>query len=516
MTTDRAGMLMPSASVSVANTTFTRPAGERLLDRLLHRRHHPRVVGGEARLEPGEPLVVARARRGRRRRGRRSWRRRSRGCGPVRAGSVRRSPAARHCSTAWSQPLRLKMNAIAGSIASAASSSTVSTRLGVRSRVRGRPAPAGVAGVAGVEAGGVGVGAQLAVGPGDERRQQVELVGAPLPDEVEVLELDRAVLLDDRRGARRAPSRSRPRPPRRSTPSPRGTRGHLGREVDDDLLPHRPAVAVLEVVHLVEHDVAQALERGRRRVDHVAQHLGGHHHDRCVAVDRVVAGEQTDACAAVARGRGRRTSGSTAPSAAWCRRPCRPRRARASIAYSATSVLPEPVGAATSTLSPASSASSASPLELVEREPAPGFEGWPARATRPAQGVEVVGRRAWCGDRGGGRAGDGGRRAAGHGRRGRDRGGHRRADPSRGSGRRNHTSAAVTTITASDASTAMTTSRRSRGGFHAGPASAALALGAHARSVSSLQDPPDDDRSLVEDVHGDGHREQRVRVLARA
>ena len=33
-------------------------------------------------------------------------------------------------------------------------------------------------------------------------------------------------------------------------------------------------------------------------------------------------------------------------------------------------------------------------------------------------------------------------------------------------GRRNHTRLAVTTITASDASTAMTTSRRSRGGLH--------------------------------------------------
>ena len=59
MTTERAGMLMPSARVSVANTTFTSPGGERLLDRLLHRRHHARVVRGEPGLEAGEPLVVA-------------------------------------------------------------------------------------------------------------------------------------------------------------------------------------------------------------------------------------------------------------------------------------------------------------------------------------------------------------------------------------------------------------------------------------------------------------------------
>ena len=32
-------------------------------------------------------------------------------------------------------------------------------------------------------------------------------------------------------------------------------------QVDDHLLPHRAAGAVLEVVHLVEHDVAQAVER---------------------------------------------------------------------------------------------------------------------------------------------------------------------------------------------------------------------------------------------------------------
>ena len=47
-----------------------------------------------------------------------------------------------------------------------------------------------------------------------------------------------------------------------------------------------PAVGVLEVVDLVEHHVAQVAQRRRARVDHVAQHLGGHHHDRGVAVDR--------------------------------------------------------------------------------------------------------------------------------------------------------------------------------------------------------------------------------------
>jgi hypothetical protein len=79
--------------------------------------------------------------------------------------------------------------------------------------------------------------------------------------------------------------------------------GHRGRqadqvdprvEVDDHLLPHRAPVGVLEVVDLVEDDVAQPLEGGRGAVDHVAQHLGGHHHHRRLAVDGVVAGEKPD------------------------------------------------------------------------------------------------------------------------------------------------------------------------------------------------------------------------------
>ena len=58
-TTERAGMLMPSASVSVANTTWTRPADEELLDDLLEGRQHPRVVRGDPATETLEPLVIA-------------------------------------------------------------------------------------------------------------------------------------------------------------------------------------------------------------------------------------------------------------------------------------------------------------------------------------------------------------------------------------------------------------------------------------------------------------------------
>ena len=74
---------------------------------------------------------------------------------------------------------------------------------------------------------------------------------------------------------------------------------HGLREVDDDLLPHRAAEAVGEVVHLVHHDVAQAAQRRRVGVEHVAEHLGRHHDDARVAVDVRVAGEQPDLVGAV-------------------------------------------------------------------------------------------------------------------------------------------------------------------------------------------------------------------------
>ena len=75
---------------------------------------------------------------------------------------------------------------------------------------------------------------------------------------------------------------------------------HLLGQVQDDLLPHRAAHPVGQEVHLVHHDVRKSVQRIRTRVEHVAQHLGGHHHHRRVAVDRLVAGQQPDALRAVA------------------------------------------------------------------------------------------------------------------------------------------------------------------------------------------------------------------------
>ena len=73
-------------------------------------------------------------------------------------------------------------------------------------------------------------------------------------------------------------------------------RNHPNRvgQMDDDLFPNRTAKPVGEVMHLVHHHIAEAAQRRRLRVNHVPQHLGGHHDDGRVAVDRVVSGEQPD------------------------------------------------------------------------------------------------------------------------------------------------------------------------------------------------------------------------------
>jgi hypothetical protein len=120
----------------------------------------------------------------------------------------------------------------------------------------------------------------------------VDALGAAVAHQVEVLELDGAALLDDRH--RRPPDGLHPVGELLGV-GDGGGQAHevdLGRGVDDDLLPHRAPVGVLEVVDLVEHHVAQPVEGRRAGVDHVAEDLGGHHDDGGVAVDGVVAGEE--------------------------------------------------------------------------------------------------------------------------------------------------------------------------------------------------------------------------------
>ncbi len=70
-------------------------------------------------------------------------------------------------------------------------------------------------------------------------------------------------------------------------------------QVDDHLFPHRAAEPVGQVVHLVHDDEAEPGQGAGARVDHVAQHLGGHHDHRRLAVHRHVTGEQADRVGAV-------------------------------------------------------------------------------------------------------------------------------------------------------------------------------------------------------------------------
>ena len=170
------------------------------------------------------------------------------------------------------------------------SSSTTSTRRGVNRRPRGRPRIPGWRRVLESRAAASGLG-RPSTRVGRSRRPLRRLVA----EQVQVVELDRPAVLDD--GVGRRPRTVRIQSANSSaldTVADRQTRSTLGRGLDDDLLPDRAPVGVLEVVDLVEDHVAQALEAGRPGVDHVAQHLGGHDDDRGVAVDGVVPGQQPD------------------------------------------------------------------------------------------------------------------------------------------------------------------------------------------------------------------------------
>ena len=113
-------------------------------------------------------------------------------------------------------------------------------------------------------------------------------------------ERHRPVLVDDHRGA--AADLGQPVAELLRIADRRGQRHqpHGFRQVDDHLFPDRAAEPVGEIVHLVEHDIAERGQRRRARVQHVAQDLGGHHDHRRLAVNAVIAGEQADAVRGVA------------------------------------------------------------------------------------------------------------------------------------------------------------------------------------------------------------------------
>ena len=149
------------------------------------------------------------------------------------------------------------------------------------------PAHPGVAERLGIQ------GCGLRVGPAvHQGRHQQQAIGALVAEQVEVVQLHRAPLLDNGRGL--SPNRGDPvgqllrvRDRRRQADEV-----HRRGAVDDHFLPDRAPVSVLQVMNLVENHIPQSVERRRRSVDHVAQDLGRHDDDRGGAVDRVVPGEQ--------------------------------------------------------------------------------------------------------------------------------------------------------------------------------------------------------------------------------
>ena len=64
-------------------------------------------------------------------------------------------------------------------------------------------------------------------------------------------------------------------------------------KVNNRLFPHRATETVRQVVHLIHHHIAQTGQRGRIGVEHIAQHLGGHHNHGCFRVNARIAGQQT-------------------------------------------------------------------------------------------------------------------------------------------------------------------------------------------------------------------------------
>ena len=244
------------------------PLDEARLDDLLERRHHPGVVGGDAGLELAR-TGRSRARPGRRRRGRPGARRRSRG------SASRSSSVGEPQPGVDTGPRRLVALVAAEDEVDRRQQLSLGEHVDGLDPARGRQLPLAAPSrrvivaaprrkrtALGVEAAGVGVG--MAV---DERRQQLQ-----------------AVVASGRRrgrGCRAAPGGApRPRPsvaPRTVSIHSASSAGvadrrrqahqpHVHREVDDHLLPHRPAVGVLQEVHLVEHDEPEVVERrgGRR------------------------------------------------------------------------------------------------------------------------------------------------------------------------------------------------------------------------------------------------------------
>ena len=265
MMTLRAGMLIPSESVSVAKTSFTSPQREQLFDGLLEDRAASRR-DATTRRAPVRRRTSSKRKRAEvvgLDRDRDAISANSRMISLSLGVEVSSIPARTHASTASSQPAREKMKTIAGSM---------SSRCERLRRPRRASVCAGCRSSTGADA-----GAADAM-PTRRRRSPVPRSGratgsasVSLPssssgwksraDHHEVAQLDRALAFDD--DPRLSPERPEPVAELLDVGHRRGQAHDAtsSGEVDQDLLPDGAAVLVLQVVHLVHDDPAQAVER---------------------------------------------------------------------------------------------------------------------------------------------------------------------------------------------------------------------------------------------------------------
>ena len=141
----------------------------------------------------------------------------------------------------------------------------------------------------------------LPPGPFEYRHQLEPVLPIAILQQIHALQRHRALVFDDE--ASGAPPRSYPRGELLGVCDRRrqGDNGDLPWQVDDDLFPYLATCQILQVVDLVENHDAEIIERSRVGIDHVAQHLGRHHHDRRITIDDVISGEETDTPLAIPR-----------------------------------------------------------------------------------------------------------------------------------------------------------------------------------------------------------------------
>ena len=133
----------------------------------------------------------------------------------------------------------------------------------------------GIAMSAFVETKAVGIGHSLA-----EEGEHADPVTAPLSHGVMMLEGDRSMGFDHHVGGSSHRGEPGPEVPRVVDGGRQADEGHVRRRQYQNFFPHRPAIRILEVVHLVEDDDGQVIKHRRAGEQHVPQDFRGHDHDR--------------------------------------------------------------------------------------------------------------------------------------------------------------------------------------------------------------------------------------------